>query len=270
MGDEPDGNDVLQNDFHQEQIQQYEEYSSDSRSSEQDSGQSVSTSSTESGNGVQHEADLPWSRDISVAEDGQDDSSFLDREEEWHVIESHEEEPQWQLSPSLNSTRNRFSSPPEDDDVYGVELRELLSRRSVSNLLRSGFRQSLDQLIQSYVERQEHDWDFQGQRPSTSGVILNEDPIEIRMDEPAARDERPQAWTTGLSDEALFPSQQRQREWQIDNWSQQAMHRSEFVSQFTMIQWSKNYDTYIPWHQCNAKSSVLFAAGLGRRECFAR
>ncbi|XP_025798168.1 E3 ubiquitin-protein ligase LRSAM1-like isoform X1 [Panicum hallii] len=195
---------------------------------EQDSGQSVSTSSTESGNGVQHEADLPWSRDISVAEDGQDDSSFLDREEEWHVIESHEEEPQWQLSPSLNSTRNRFSSPPEDDDVYGVELRELLSRRSVSNLLRSGFRQSLDQLIQSYVERQEHDWDFQGQRPSTSGVILNEDPIEIRMDEPAVRDERPQAWTTGLSDEALFPSQQRQREWQIDNWSQQAMHRSEF------------------------------------------
>ena len=104
----------------------------------------------------------------------------------------------------------------------------------MSNLLSSGFRESLYQLIQSYVERQEHDWDFEGQRAASSGVLNEDRPIEIiRMDE-ATRDERPQPSTTVLSDD--FP-QPQQREWQQielahHNWSQQAMHRSEFVSSF--------------------------------------
>uniref|UniRef100_A0A0A9DTT5 RING-type domain-containing protein n=1 Tax=Arundo donax TaxID=35708 RepID=A0A0A9DTT5_ARUDO len=232
----PDGNDVLQNDFAQEEIHQYDEYS-DSGSSEQGSDHSGSAFSTASSSSMQQEAetygqqtDLQWSRDISVREDGHD-NAFLHRDEEWHVIDSLESEPQWQSGRSFSSSRNINRFSPPDDDVYGVELRELLSRRSVSNLLSSGFRESLDQLIQSYVQRQEHDphdWDFEGQRPTTS--LLNEDHTEHSIDELnlAESDTAPQPST-------VLPGQthlQEQRQWPIElphhSWSQQSMHRSEF------------------------------------------
>ncbi|KAF8045860.1 hypothetical protein N665_4277s0001 [Sinapis alba] len=85
---------------------------------------------------------------------------------------------------------NRLHLPDDDNLNNSIELRELLSRRSVSNLLRSGFRENLDQLIQSYVERRggglaHIDWDFQPEtldsqehRRGQQGFLQDEDQLD--------------------------------------------------------------------------------------------
>ncbi|XP_022994134.1 uncharacterized protein LOC111489929 isoform X1 [Cucurbita maxima] len=157
----------------------------------------------------------------------------------WHERGTREAAGNWSEGPSAHF-RNRRSvpvrrsnrfHPPDDDNVYSMELRELLSRRSVSNLLRSGFRESLDQLIQSYVDRQGRapiDWDLHRTLPSPA-------PASPPQDQDQQRDEQSDVQNDAVNRPSLVlpspPVPPPQPLWHHDlhhtSWSRHTMNRSE-------------------------------------------
>ncbi|WOL18231.1 hypothetical protein Cni_G27024 [Canna indica] len=182
----------------------------------------------------QENMDQDWPREATGYDVGED-SHVPEVHEEWHDDEPPDPADIWQgeqADPSIDRRSpirgvNRFI-PPDDENVYNMELRELLSRRSVSNLLHSGFRESLDQLIQSYVQRQGRapfDWDLQrplptptpeeGQEQQRDGSNQDiQDTIARRSNvfPPPPLPPRPPLWHSGL---------------RHNNWARQNMHRSE-------------------------------------------
>ncbi|CAN1171728.1 hypothetical protein LINPERHAP2_LOCUS29746 [Linum perenne] len=130
----------------------------------------TATESVEWRDGHQHDeaAADQWYENHDTAEaprEWHEDGGFQEAVHSWLEEEEKEEEVE-EEEPFSHDTAPVGRIDPfyfaDDDNVYNEEIRELLSRRSVSTLLQSGFRESLDQLIRSYVERQTHatlEWD---------------------------------------------------------------------------------------------------------------
>lgn len=196
------------------------------------------------GDSNEEEMDGNWQENVAPAwPHGTEEN---DDEADSHIQEAHdwqEEDPQetasnWPDSRSdpqrarraAPSRRvNRFH-PPDDDNVYSMELRELLSRRSVSNLLRSGFRESLDQLIQSYVERQGHspiDWDLHRTLPTPN--LPEQHQEQQRDDQSEDQPETVARPPLVLPSPPVPPPQPLwHQELHHANWPRHNMHRSEF------------------------------------------
>ncbi|KAL7611834.1 hypothetical protein Lser_V15G08177 [Lactuca serriola] len=174
-----------------------------------------------------------WQEEVSYNDWPQEATSVITDGDGAHEVENWSEgasdPPRMPHSGSVRRP-NRFH-PPEDDNVYSMELRELLSRRSVSNLLRSGFRESLDQLIQSYVNRQGRapiDWDLHRNIPTPASP-------EGEQEQQQHRDRDRDGQVLASPPPPVPPPQPIWHHLPYSSWSRHSMHQHRSELEWEMI-----------------------------------
>lgn len=120
---------------------------------------------------------------------------------------------------------------------YDIIKHSLSCRRSVSSLLHSSFRESLDQLIQSYVERQGHDtanWEMHG-TPAAPGE--DQDPEQPNGDSRGNQEDDVHSPSLFYSSPQMVHAQPLwDQESTQDNWPQHEMHhRFGIVCPFSSV-----------------------------------
>ncbi|KAK4741895.1 hypothetical protein SAY87_025483 [Trapa incisa] len=126
--------------------------------------------------------DMEGSYLSELPDEGNGDDDFPEVEQSWIEHPSSRE--------ISSSTRVGTFDPLEDDNAHSTEIQELLSRRRVSNLLSSGFRESLNQLIQSYVERQvraSNEWELD-ETSSDNPITAEHDMNQLNGNDEAQED----------------------------------------------------------------------------------
>ncbi|KAK4404006.1 hypothetical protein Sango_0769200 [Sesamum angolense] len=137
----------------------------------------------------------------------------------------------WQNDGSREAVDNWSDGPSDPPRMRRSVPYRRVARRSVSNLLRSGFRESLDQLIQSYVERRGRapmDWDLHRNLPLPPSPERDQDQQNNEQnDDQRAATDRP---TLVLPTPPVPPPQPL---WHQDlhhsGWSRHNVHRPEIV-----------------------------------------
>ncbi|XP_052205046.1 uncharacterized protein LOC127809911 isoform X1 [Diospyros lotus] len=115
--------------------------------------------------------------------------------------------------------------------ALGFQILADFARRSVSNLLRSGFRESLDQLIQSYVERQAQapiDWDLHRNVPTPTPASPEQDREEQRDEQNGDQNDDMGRPSLALPSPPVPPPQPLWHQaLHHSSWSRQSMRRSD-------------------------------------------
>lgn len=145
---------------------------------------------------------LNW-QEVSQAEKEWEESVTEDDENEWHHLtrtdsdegidvisplrsDSQESHDEWfggnysYQEPTPAGTRITFYwSDDDDNDNNRSELTEITNRRTVSNLLQSDFGARLEQLMQSYVDRQNQGFESENEGDETETVDSNSPSVVI-------------------------------------------------------------------------------------------